>query len=414
MYKMDFKNKIAILTNSFPPIPGGGIESANYNLYRMLIENGYDVRVYTYLDHKLDKNYVESDPRIYRFGASKFKLSIDSYWSIVKRKFDKWIFRKDLFSGLAYQYGLVKLSNYALPAINKELKKFQPKIVILPDFGAPGYSLIKLPGTKYIHVSHHNPIRFLYNPLLLDNSEDDALKAIAYEQESLKKIDLVICPSNYQRDVFKKTFVYNKDIVVIPNIIDESFIGKVSKSDIHVILGIDSSYPIVYIPSAASKVKGEKYIVEIVRRLSAGLDNKVGFYLSGGISKEQRFEFDTLNMFHILAPGIVDNETNISYVKDCAICVSPTLVENFGMALLEALFCNLSCVTFEVGGNSDVVVDGVNGFLVPYLNIDILVEKAIYLLKNEMIRINMIENIKNMNDNFSAKNVFHKYLDLFE
>ena len=80
--------KIAIISCSFPPIPGGGIESANYSLYRMLVEKGYDVRVYTYLDYQIDKNYIEKDERVKRFGASKIQLKLDAYWSIFKRKYE--------------------------------------------------------------------------------------------------------------------------------------------------------------------------------------------------------------------------------------------------------------------------------------------------------------------------------------
>ena len=406
--------RIAIISDNFPPTPSGGIASASYNLYKMLKDRKFNVRVFTYSEDEILSRDLQSNNDIIRNGASKYEIILERFQSILKRKFGKWFLHHKLFVGLAYQTQIILNSKYGAKKINKELTKFHPNIVFIPDFGVPGYSINKLKNTKYYHVSHHNPIRFLNNPLLIIHSEEDARIAINYEQKSLSKIDKVICPSNYQKKVFEETFTFKNEILVIPNIVDDDYVKNVFKKDIHIYMNLDINYPIVYIPSAASKIKGEQYVIEIIRRISAELNNQVGFYLSGGLSDNQRFELKILEKYHVFAPGMVNNETNISYIKDCRICVSPTLLESFGMALLEALFCQLPCVTFNVGGNQDIIVNGENGYLVPFLDMEDLIEKSVMILKNNQFRNELMRNIQRLNKKFSSKVVFEKYILLFE
>ena len=57
--------------------------------------------------------------------------------------------------------------------------------------------------------------------------------------------------------------------------------------------------------------------------------------------------------------------------------------EAFGLVLLEALACGVPSIATNVGGIPEVIEDGVNGFIVPYGNIDAAVEKGLLLLEDE-------------------------------
>lgn len=405
--------RIAILSDKFPPNPCGGIGSANYSLYKMFKSKGYEVKVFTYLENQKELSELKAESDILRFGPSSFEEKCLAFNNILKRKIRKWILRRDFEKGLAYQLNLVKLANYGSRKINKHLKIFSPDFVFISDFGAPGYSLKKISGAIYFHFSHHNPSRFVGNPLLDLHSESDAIAAVRYEQLSLKIIDKVICPSQYMKNIFKNTFSFNKEILFLPNLIDEKFINGVVKKDIHRILCIDPSWPIVYIPSASSKLKGEQFVIEIIRRISHTLENKVGFYLSGDLSEIQKFELSYFPYFHIYSPGKVNLETNISYIKDCNLLISPTLIECFGMAILESQFCNIPCIAFDVGGNEEIIKDN-NGFLIRYLDIESLIAKSIEIIQNEELNQTLARNTKITQKRYSTETVFSKYLDLLK
>ena len=385
--------RIVILSDKFPPLPGGGIASAHFNLYKMFRSKGFDVHVYTYLDENKKLTDLKDDPNVHRFGATELELKYLYLINKIKRKISNFKINKLPQKGLAYQLDLIKISNIGAKKINKQLKKFKPDIVFIPDFGVPGYSIQKLPNIKYVHISHNNPIRFINNPLIGIHSENDTTAALKFEQQSLKCIDIVICPSNYMKEVFSKTFSFDKDIVVIPNLIHQEYINNIKKEDLHEILGINPSWPIIYIPSAGSKYKGEKFVIEIIRRISNNLNNEVGFYLSGNLSENQIFELSFLPDYHIYSPGYVSLESNIANIKDCKICISPTLFECFGMAILEALFCGLPCVAFNVGGNKEII-DCNNGFLVQFLDIETLISRSLELLNSSDLFYSLAKNTK--------------------
>ena len=403
--------RIAILSDKFPPLPCGGIASAHFNLYKMFRSKGYDVHVYTYLDEHKNLTNLKDDPNVHRFGATEFELKYFNLENKIKRKISNLLINRLPQKGLVYQLDLVKISNIGAKKINKHLKKFKPDIVFIPDFGVPGYSINKLSNIKYVHISHNNPVRFINNPLIGIHSENDTLTALKYEQQSLKLIDKVICPSNYMKEVFSKTFSFDKDIVVIPNLIHQEYINNIKKEDLHEILGINPSWPIIYIPSAGSKYKGEKFVIEIIRRISNNLNNEVGFYLSGNLSENQIFELSFLPDYHIYSPGYVSLESNIANIKDCKICISPTLFECFGMAILEALFCGLPCVAFNVGGNKEII-DCNNGFLVQFLDIETLISRSLELLNSSDLFYSLAKNTKNTQKEYSSDIIYERYYEI--
>ena len=403
--------RIAILSDSFPPLPCGGIASAHFNLYKMLKSNGYEVRVYTYLDGGKNIESIGNEPDIFRFGATGFEQSMLNIYLKIKRKIDKWIFQIIPDKGLAYQQRIVKLSNLGSKKINRHLKKFNSDIVFIPDFGVPGLSLNKLPGAVFVMITHHNPIRYIKNPLIGIHSERDALKAIATEQKSLQKVDFVISPSLYMENVFKNTFNFINGVTVIPNLIDGVYISSITRVNLHDILKIDKSWPVIYIPSPGNKIKGEQFVVEIIRRIRSGMNNEVGFYLSGELSEVQKYEIRYIRDAHIYNPGIVNLTTNISLIKDCRLCVSPTLLECFGMALLEALFCGLPCVSFDVGGNKEFI-DDTNGCLVPFLDIESMISKSLEILRSPGLYLELVENTEITRKRYSGERVFEMYKEL--
>ena len=170
--------RIVILSDKFPPLPGGGIASAHFNLYKMFRSKGFDVHVYTYLDENKKLTDIKDDPNVHRFGATELELKYLYLINKIKRKISNFKINKLPQKGLAYQLDLIKISNIGAKKINKQLKKFKPDIVFIPDFGVPGYSIQKLPNIKYVHISHNNPIRFINNPLIGIHSENDTTAAL--------------------------------------------------------------------------------------------------------------------------------------------------------------------------------------------------------------------------------------------
>ncbi|UCF30162.1 MAG: glycosyltransferase family 4 protein [bacterium] len=360
--------RIAVISSTFPPQGSGGITSAHYNLFRGLTKRGYVVRAFTFQDE-----VKERGPHVTRYGAGRLTKMVIYYLLRI-------YFRLRGCRSEAYQLYDI-LQSFAATRISRDLEKFRPEVVIIPDHGAPALYLKKPEGSRFVWMSHHNPARFLDQTSIPEHCAHDASLALRLEERALRKVDHVVCPSEYMKEVFLDTYRYGGEISVIPNIVDRDTISAITTSDPRREMGLAGHDPVVYIPSAGSVFKGSDFVPEIMGGISAGLDGKVGFFLSGPVEPEVLEGFrKACPRIPYYAPGRLAYEKNISLVRGCTICVSPTLLESFGMALLEATACGLPVVAFDTGGSGEVVKDGRNGYLVPMLDVASMVRRSLEIL----------------------------------
>ena len=361
--------KIAIITPSFPP-KGGGIATSHYNLY-LLFHKMYNVKVFVYAD-----NEPENNPNIVK-RKSPVWLGNVLAWLI-----KLYLRRYDKYGKLVICTEIVK-NAFGVIRLNKPLRRFKPDIIIAPDNKAPVYFVRKPKNSKLIWFSHNNYLRFRNHPLINSPAWIDIDVGRSFERKALNKADFVLTPSKYMISEFHKAYPHKLPIKVIHNFIDTSNINNVEDFPLHQELQIDENVPVIYIPSAGSDNKGKRYVFEMVRRIAAALDFKVAFYLSGHIPVDLKYELDSVDdKIRIYAPGHVEWKRNLSVIKSCRICVSPTLVENFSNAFVEAFGLGLPIVTFDVGGNKEIIDSGKNGYIVPYIDIEMLISKTQLLLNN--------------------------------
>jgi alpha-maltose-1-phosphate synthase len=63
------------------------------------------------------------------------------------------------------------------------------------------------------------------------------------------------------------------------------------------------------------------------------------------------------------------------YYSSASVLVFPSLVEGFGLVILEAMACGIPVITTPNTGGLDVITDGVDGFIVPIRDVEALKEK---------------------------------------
>ena len=81
------------------------------------------------------------------------------------------------------------------------------------------------------------------------------------------------------------------------------------------------------------------------------------------------------------------------------------MIESFGMANLEANFCNVPVVTFDVGGNKELIEDGQNGFVVPLMDMEAMILKTCDILDGKI----HMDPLAYVNSKFSVKAIEGKY-----
>jgi N-acetyl-alpha-D-glucosaminyl L-malate synthase BshA len=67
----------------------------------------------------------------------------------------------------------------------------------------------------------------------------------------------------------------------------------------------------------------------------------------------------------------------------------PSETESFGLVALEAMACEVSVVASNVGGLPEVVMDGVEGFLVEPRDTEKMAERSISILSDDSLRRDM-------------------------
>jgi glycosyltransferase involved in cell wall biosynthesis len=82
----------------------------------------------------------------------------------------------------------------------------------------------------------------------------------------------------------------------------------------------------------------------------------------------------------------VPQERIVEAYRDASVAVmSSVWPEPFGASGLEAMRCGLPVVAFDAGGISEWLIDGVNGFLVPWMDCDAFAHRVDSLLRDKML-----------------------------
>ncbi len=109
------------------------------------------------------------------------------------------------------------------------------------------------------------------------------------------------------------------------------------------------------------------------------------FYLIGDGPDREIYEGFLLNNVHQEAfhfTGFVENV--FDYVKNMDICVLCNDVSGEGLSnsIMEYMACGKPVIVTDMGGNSELVVEGETGFLISEKDAEALSNKIIYILKN--------------------------------
>jgi len=70
------------------------------------------------------------------------------------------------------------------------------------------------------------------------------------------------------------------------------------------------------------------------------------------------------------------------YYNDANVFVLPSLVDGFGLVLLEAMSCGIPVITTTNTAGPDIITDGIEGFIVPIRDVEALKEKMEWCYQN--------------------------------
>lgn len=341
----------------------GGIERVTINLANELIKEN-DITIVSYFktnkkvnyefDEKIEIKYLSNEKYIGEPGSLKrlFKFLRKIY--IVTK-----YFKKESTDIIVAQGMPVALMLFFLNFMNK-------KIIVC----------------EHVHYFYYGKImRFIRNILyksyfkLIVLTEKDK----KYFQENLKNVD---CIPNFIPSISNKTSELNNKVLIS--------IGRLEEQ------------------------KGYDILVDICSKfLSKYPEWKLKIFGEGNLKEKLQSQIEEFNLQNqILLMGTTD-KIEEEYLKS-DIYIMSSRFEGFPMVLLEAASYNLPIISFDCpSGPSDIIENGVNGFLIKNFDEKEMQEKIEILMKNENLRKEMSKNNKEKIEQFSKNTILKKWRELF-
>jgi len=210
-------------------------------------------------------------------------------------------------------------------------------------------------------------------------------KAAALQNLSPEKT-VIVAPSNWLAEQARKSALLGRfDVEVVPNGLDIEMFAPRDKAAARELLGFPQDTRIVLF--AADHVGDHRKGMDLLRQALEGMSVGPSVTLVAIGSAGAWLPAGSLSL------GRIENGRLMSYVYSAAdVFVLPTRADNLPNVLVEALACGVPCVSFRVGGVTDVVQHGMTGILAEPEDVASLRDNLTSLLADEDLRAGMGRN----------------------
>lgn len=381
---------ICLVATGFSPDDGGGIGTYIFNLSQELTALGHKVFVIT-KTLKEEKEEIINGVSIYR-ATSRYISRLESY-----------------LPGLAW-------SQFVAWKIKEIDKRYGIDIVEFPNWEGVGFRYLLKKRRKPVVTRLHTPY---FETLLIDKGEARANLGDKFtcwmEKAAVKRSDYLTSATEYHKNFIASAYNIDKNrITLLPLGIQVPVLKELPPEHPNIL-------KLLYV-SRLEKRKGVLTLMEAIPKVLKGFSDAEFYFIGtdrphapGGRCFKEYFQEkfkDYTEKVHFL--GYVSyNELNKHYTES-DIFVVPSVYESFGLIYIEAMAYGKPVICCDTGGASEVVENGVTGFLVPASNSDLLAERILELLKNKELRKKMGRNGRiRVQNKFSSRQMAKMTADLY-
>ena len=194
---------------------------------------------------------------------------------------------------------------------------------------------------------------------------------------------VVTCSEANRQIKIKREGVSGRKIDVIPN----SFVSHhVSYQKSATVLHSESSKPdrpfVIGYCGRFNKVKQLDIFMDLAEQLqSRNVEFKILMLGDGEEKKRIEESIDRRNLQNCFElAGYVSNPE--TYYPDMDCFLLPSKREDFSLSLIEASDAGIPCIAFDVGGNKEIIQDGITGYIIPPFDLGELTNRIHMLIKN--------------------------------
>jgi glycosyltransferase involved in cell wall biosynthesis len=352
--------KILYISQLFYPALYGGGEYIFYHWARELVRRGHDILVITQrLQGTADEEMVKG-MRIFRVGSA-----IE-----LKRTFPTGIRADLLFLLGALRKGTFLLRNNQIDIIHSNT--YIP--VIAGQFLA---SWFKKPHI----VSYHGVYMTSQEDFWKKWSEQKGVSRTSKFLGPLLEKFIAKLPATRYHTVSESSrndllsLGIKKEVVVIPNGIDqEDYECSEVRKEPHTCIYVGR---LVFQKNIETIVRASKSVVEVIP------DAKLIIVGDGPMRENLEKLTASLSLGNnVLFMGRVSHEQKVRLIRQSSFLVLPSLVEPFGIAILEAFACSKPVIVSNVSPLSDLVEESMAGFTVSPIDVEQWSRKMLWFFQN--------------------------------
>ncbi len=197
-------------------------------------------------------------------------------------------------------------------------------------------------------------------------------KLMEKELKEYEEADYICVSSSFVKRTFLEKGVSENKIFQVPYGVDLSSFRQLSKQD--------NVFRIIYAGGMTLR-KGVHYLLQAFCELNLSNSELI---LIGSITDEIKPFFKKYSGKFKWINSVPQNEL-YKYYSQGSVFVLNSIEDGFGMVIIQAMACGLPVIATENTGGPDIIRDGIDGFIIPIRNIEILKEKLYYLHRNQEI-----------------------------
>jgi glycosyltransferase involved in cell wall biosynthesis len=222
--------------------------------------------------------------------------------------------------------------------------------------------------------------------------------------------DRVLVFNNFSHDLARKAGFKEEKIVVIPNGVEVETIDKVKP------LNLVGDPKIIYV-GRLEKIKGIDILLKAFSEFIKNFPRAVLYIIGEGSlrSSLQELARKLGIQNNVVFQGFIPPPTVWRYYKSADAVVLPSYIENFSIALLEAMASKAATIVSDAPGNTCIIKNGETGLIFPRGNWRELAAKMANVILDNNLRRRIINNAYQLVKNeYDWKKIALRYHETFQ
>jgi len=397
--------RVAMIGWEFPPFMSGGLATHCYFLTRELSKLGVEIDFYMpSTPYKIQSNWMNIIPVDYS-SFDKFNLKVYGGYYLRKVNQRRIQTQIQIQENLDFLGKINKFNELVseLVALNNELRTYNlihghDWITAKGSISAKNKTHLKyimtVHSTEYDRTANLSPWQWILD----------------IERQGIENADGIIAVSQLTKKELKEKYKAKAKIKVIYNGIEEELFKESAKKEL---LGFDGKNKIVLYNGRLSIMKGPEFFLRAAKKVLEK-DENVYFIISGtGDMLEKLIEmtYDLGIADHVKFLGFTPPEKTPFLYAAADVYVLPSVVEPFGITVLEAIASNTPVITSKTSGVSEVIK---NCLRVDFWDEDEMAKQILSVLSFPSLKEELKENMRSELKKLSWRKVAEKTLEFYK